>query len=48
MSRRRSPLLEGLAENGSEPVWMSHGDKITAIPQGFRVVGDIASLALTP
>ena len=35
---RRSPLLEGLAENGSEPVWMSHGDKITAIPPGFEVV----------
>jgi GMP synthase (glutamine-hydrolysing) len=36
--RQHSPLLEGLAENGSEPVWMSHGDKITAIPQGFGVV----------
>jgi len=34
----RSPLLEGLAESGSEPVWMSHGDKITAIPAGFQVV----------
>jgi len=34
----RSPLLEGLAENGSEPVWMSHGDKITAIPDGFQVI----------
>jgi GMP synthase (glutamine-hydrolysing) len=34
----KSPLLEGLAENGSEPVWMSHGDKITAIPDGFAVV----------
>ncbi len=34
----KSPLLEGLAENGSEPVWMSHGDKITAIPPGFSVV----------
>ncbi|HKY17613.1 MAG TPA: glutamine-hydrolyzing GMP synthase, partial [Rhizomicrobium sp.] len=33
-----SPLLEGLAESGSEPVWMSHGDKITAIPPGFAVV----------
>ena len=33
-----SPLLEGLAESGSEPVWMSHGDKITAIPPGFEVV----------
>ena len=32
-----SPLLEGLAESGSEPVWMSHGDKIVAIPRrAFR------------
>src|SRR3954470_22431140 len=36
--QKRSPLLEGLAENGSEPVWMSHGDKITAIPPGFKVM----------
>src|SRR6201996_7761414 len=36
--KRASPLLEGLAETGSEPVWMSHGDKITAIPPGFAVV----------
>jgi GMP synthase (glutamine-hydrolysing) len=35
---RRSPLLEGLAETGSEPVWMSHGDKIVAIPPGFAAV----------
>ena len=35
---RVSPLLEGLAESGSEPVWMSHGDKITAMPPGFVVV----------
>src|SRR6201994_3179176 len=34
---RESPLLEGLGEIGaSEPVWMSHGDKITAIPEGFE------------
>jgi GMP synthase (glutamine-hydrolysing) len=33
-----SPLLEGLAETGSEPVWMSHGDKITAIPPGFSAI----------
>src|ERR1700744_4377074 len=33
--KAKSPLLEGLAERGSEPVWMSHGDKITAIPPGF-------------
>jgi GMP synthase (glutamine-hydrolysing) len=22
-----------------EPVWMSHGDKITQLPQGFRIIG---------
>jgi len=34
-----SPLLAGLGEVGdTEPVWMSHGDKITAIPPGFHVV----------
>ncbi len=36
---QESPLLAGLGEVGSkETVWMSHGDKITAIPQGFHVV----------
>src|SRR5512143_964433 len=36
---RPSPLLEGLGKVGErEPVWMSHGDKITAIPLGFEVV----------
>jgi len=36
---RESPLLEGLGAPGAqEPVWMSHGDKITAIPEGFHVV----------
>jgi GMP synthase (glutamine-hydrolysing) len=34
-----SPLLAGLGDaSGREPVWMSHGDKITAIPPGFVVV----------
>ncbi len=34
-----SPLLYGFGDIGhSEPVWMSHGDKITAIPQGFQVI----------
>jgi len=34
-----TPLLEGLGDVGhAETVWMSHGDKITAIPQGFEVV----------
>jgi GMP synthase (glutamine-hydrolysing) len=36
---RESPLLDGLAGLGeTEPVWMSHGDKITAIPPSFEVV----------
>ncbi len=36
---RESPLLEGLGGVGHrETVWMSHGDKITAIPIGFQVV----------
>ncbi|MBU1325917.1 MAG: glutamine-hydrolyzing GMP synthase [Alphaproteobacteria bacterium] len=36
---KASPLLEGLAGVGeTEPVWMSHGDKITAIPDGFDVI----------
>jgi GMP synthase (glutamine-hydrolysing) len=36
---QESPLLEGLGEVGdTEPVWMSHGDKITAIPPGFQAV----------
>src|SRR6185437_2614300 len=35
---RESPLLAGLGDVGhEEPVWMSHGDKITAIPPGFEV-----------
>ena len=34
-----SPLFEGLAGVGElETVWMSHGDRVTAIPDGFEVV----------
>jgi GMP synthase (glutamine-hydrolysing) len=41
---RESPLLEGLAAVGAqEPVWMSHGDVITAIPLGFEVVATSAN-----
>ena len=36
---KESPLLAGLGKVGDrEPVWMNHGDKITAIPTGFEVV----------
>ncbi|MDH3230422.1 MAG: glutamine-hydrolyzing GMP synthase [Alphaproteobacteria bacterium] len=33
-------LFEGVWKNGDrEQVWMSHGDRIERIPEGFRVVG---------
>lgn len=35
-----SPLFEGVWEKGSShQVWMSHGDRVTALPDGFRVIG---------
>jgi GMP synthase (glutamine-hydrolysing) len=40
---RESPLLAGIgAVDHREPVWMSHGDKITAIPEGFQVIATSA------
>ena len=36
---RETPLFEGLGAVGhAEPVWMSHGDAVSAIPPGFEVV----------
>ena len=36
---RDSPLFAGIgAVDHREPVWMSHGDRVTAIPQGFHVI----------
>ena len=37
-----SPIFEGF-EKGSQ-VWMSHGDTITAIPEGFHVTGSTADV----
>ncbi len=35
----RCALFDGLFELGQrEPVWMSHGDRVTALPPGFRAV----------
>jgi len=35
-----SPLLDGVWRAGSEhPVWMSHGDRIVRLPEGFTTVG---------
>src|SRR6516162_6534649 len=36
---QESPLLEGVWRKGEKyPVWMSHGDRRTALPPGFRVL----------
>ncbi|MFN4355813.1 glutamine-hydrolyzing GMP synthase [Parvibaculum sp.] len=34
-----TPLLDGIVgKGGTEPVWMSHGDRVVAIAPGFKVV----------
>jgi GMP synthase (glutamine-hydrolysing) len=34
-----TPLFEGVWRKGERyPVWMSHGDRVTRLPEGFRVV----------
>ena len=46
-----SALLDGVWDKGAqEDVWMSHGDRVTALPDGFRAVGhsDGAPDALCP
>lgn len=36
---KNSPLFEGVWEVGQKyPVWMSHGDRVTQLPEGFEVV----------
>ena len=36
---RPSPLFDGLLEPGDQaPVWMSHGDRVTALPPGFVTI----------
>ncbi|WP_135210699.1 glutamine-hydrolyzing GMP synthase [Vitreimonas flagellata] len=38
--KKASPLFEGLWDVGGRyPVWMSHGDRVTKLPEGFEVVG---------
>jgi GMP synthase (glutamine-hydrolysing) len=38
-----NPLFEGVWAKGTRhQVWMSHGDKVTGIPEGFKVVGTSA------
>ena len=38
--RETSPLFDGIWQVGGRyPVWMSHGDRVTELPEGFAVVG---------
>ena len=39
-----NPLLKGLRPNSQ--VWMSHGDTITAIPEGFKVIASTDKVAI--
>jgi len=37
---RDNALFEGVWEKGQKyPVWMSHGDRVTKLPEGFEVIG---------
>src|SRR5499427_125914 len=39
-----SALFDGVWRQGERyPVWMSHGDRVTRLPKGFRVVGTSAN-----
>ncbi|KEG19865.1 GMP synthase [glutamine-hydrolyzing] [Bartonella bacilliformis Ver097] len=38
--KEESTLFDGVWEKGSsQQVWMSHGDRVTALPEGFCVIG---------
>ncbi len=38
--KRTSPLIDGLWDPGKQyQVWMSHGDRINSIPNGFEIIG---------
>jgi len=42
--QKNSALFEGVWEAGkSYEVWMSHGDRVTALPEGFEIVGASAN-----
>ncbi len=37
--KAQSPLFDGVWQTGKDyTVWMSHGDRVTALPQGFEVI----------
>ncbi len=38
-----NPLFNGIGKDGKLDVWMSHGDKVTAVPTGFDVIAKTPS-----
>ncbi len=37
--KRNSALFEGIWQEGDQPqVWMSHGDRVTELPEGFEII----------
>ena len=40
----RGTAVPRLPAGEEQPVWMSHGDRIEALPPGFRVIGESAEL----
>ena len=34
-----SRLLEGIEHSAEQKVWMSHGDKVSKLPKGFKKIG---------
>ena len=43
--RENSPLFAGL--DRTEPVWMSHGDMVMSLPEGFDVIGSTGDCEFT-
>eukprot|EP01036_Dinobryon_divergens_P043509 gene43509-57929_t len=39
-------LLDGWFTQGDEQVWMSHGDKVTELPPGFKLMASTSSCAI--
>ncbi len=37
------PLFDGFFVEGKSPVWMSHGDHVARVPDGFEVVAGTAN-----
>jgi GMP synthase (glutamine-hydrolysing) len=43
VSAQPGPLFDGFFVEGKSPVWMSHGDHVAKIPEGFECVAETAN-----